>query len=504
MGTGMLKRVLLAGLFHRANTFVPWRTSWRDFALRRGHEISAARGDGSPLSGVWQVADSEDWILVPVIDLRATPGGIADDDAVNLFWNTFHATAEQEIPLGIDGIFLVLHGAMVSESLRDVDGELIQRIRSLPDAKDIPICGVLDLHANTSQRMAELTQGLIGYRKNPHTDARATAVRAAQLLDRIMTTGTQPVTVWENVPILWSPAATGTGEDPMRSLQAMARQIEEEVPEILAVNVFAGSPFADTSDTAVSFTAVTFGDPDVAREQLRRLRQWAVEHRELGSTTAMPLDQVMPQVAEHVGRGETPVVLCEPADDIGNGAAGDGTAVLKALVACGIDDCVVVINDPDAVAKLRGAKIGERLTLSIGGKQDTRQTPGDGPVDLEVELHSRSDGQFDVEDRRSPLVALHGTHIDMGPCAVVQHRGVRVLLTSRRTPPYDLEQIRSQGIEPTTLSVIGVKAAVAHCRAYDRIAKAGYAVSTSGPCSADLTQLPYQHVRRPIFPLDEL
>jgi microcystin degradation protein MlrC len=69
---------------------------------------------------------------------------------------------------------------------------------------------------------------------------------------------------------------------------------------------------------------------------------------------------------------------------------------------------------------------------------------------------------------------MQGINVDMGPCAVVRVEGVIILLTSRKTPSFDLGQLRSQGIEPTSLSVIGVKAAVAHRRAYDPIAVASY------------------------------
>jgi microcystin degradation protein MlrC len=93
----------------------------------------------------------------------------------------------------------------------------------------------------------------------------------------------------------------------------------------------------------------------------------------------------------------------------------------------------------------------------------------------------------------------------MGPCAVVEIDGaITVLLTSRKTPPFDLGQLRSQGIEPEILSMIGVKAAVAHRRAYDRIAAASYTVRTPGPCTSDLRALSYQKLRRPIYPLDPI
>ena len=81
---------------------------------------------------------------------------------------------------------------------------------------------------------------------------------------------------------------------------------------------------------------------------------------------------------------------------------------------------------------------------------------------------------------------MSGVRIDMGRCAVVRHGGVTILLTSKKTPPFDLGQFRSQGIAPESLSVIGIKAAVAHRRAYDRITKASFTVATPGPCSSDL------------------
>ena len=78
-----------------------------------------------------------------------------------------------------------------------------------------------------------------------------------------------------------------------------------------------------------------------------------------------------------------------------------------------------------------------------------------------------------------------------------------ILLTSRKTPPWDLGQFRSQGISPEAFRVIGVKAAVGHRQAYDPIKKASYTVLTPGPCSSRPSDFPYKRLRRPIYPLDE-
>jgi microcystin degradation protein MlrC len=507
--------VLLAGLFHETHTFLNGVTPLDAFAVRRGDELRAARGDGSPLCGVLEVAAERGWELVPTIDMRATPSATVADEVLETWWNEFRERAAEQV----DGVFLVLHGAMACETVSDVEGEVLRRIRGIPALADAPIVGVYDLHGNISSATAELSQGIVAYRNNPHTDSRDSAIRAAKLLDRILTTGKRPTCVWDQPPVMWPPTGTGTADDPMRTLEAMAREIEATLPEIAAVNVFGGFSFADTPHTGVSFSAVTFGDPEIAAAELRRLSQWAIDHREEGNVTDPPLADVLSEIQRHVAAGETPVLIVEPADNIGGGAPGDATTILRALIENQIENSAVIINDPLAVSHTSQWKIGDRGTISVGGK-GSRLT--DGPIELDVELLNRTDGKFDLEDRNSHLASMAGVHIDMGPCAVVRvadaasvgpeagsfrhvrHAGIHILLTSRKTPPFDLGQWRSQGIEPESLSVIGVKAAVAHRRAYDKIARHTYTVAVPGPCSSDLRTFPWQRIRRPVFPLDEI
>src|SRR5207244_4062116 len=174
-------------------------------------------------------------------------------------------------------------------------------------------------------------------------------------------------------------------------------------------------------------------------------------------------------------------VLVEPSDNIGGGAPGDGTGVLRALVKHKANNAAVAINDPEAVAKLQSLPMGAQITLAIGGKGSRLDA---GPISLTVELVSRSNGKFQFEDKQSHLASMVGDSVDMGPSAVVRHEGISILLTGKKTPPFDLGQWRSQGIEPAKLSVIGVKAAVAHRRAYDPITQRMFWVDTPGPCSS--------------------
>ena len=495
----MRRRVLIAGLFHETHTFLTERTPWSAFSVRRGQEFFSARGDGSPLAGVLEVADERGWDVIPTIDARATPSGTVRDNAFEQFWSELRDVAESALQRGIDGIYLVLHGAMATESIRDPEGELVRRLRALPRGREVPMGGVLDLHGNISREFAEATQAFVAYRKNPHTDACEAARDGARLLDRVMLPGRWPITLHAAPGIVWPPTGVSTQDEPMRVLEELAREIERTHPDIAAVNVFASYSFADTPDTGVSFTAVTFGDPDEARRALQSLCDEATRRRDQGNVVPPSLESVLPTIQAEIARCETPVIIVEPSDNIGGEAPGDLTHVFRALAVHGVGNSAVVINDPGAVAEMNSRPVGWRGLLEFGGRSDPRF---DSPVTCEVELLSVSDGRFTLEDRHSHLASMCGVQIDMGPCAVVQHAGIRVLLTSHKTPPFDLGQLRSQGIIPESLSVIGVKAAVAHRQAYDPITKHSHTVNTLGPCTSDLRSLPFEQIRRPIFPLD--
>jgi microcystin degradation protein MlrC len=474
------------------------RTSLEDFEVKRGEEMLQEEAGASPVAGVLEVSREKGWEVLPAVDLRAIPGAVVADAVVDLFWAEFRAVADAETARGVDGVFLVLHGAMVSESLPDVEGEILRRIRGIEHLSDAPVCGVLDLHANFTEAMARQCDGLIAYRENPHSDAREAAKDAALLLDGLMQAEYRPMTVWDHPPIMWPPGGTATDSEPMLTLEERAREIEARSPDVVAVNVFSGFPFADVPEAGVSFSAVTGGDLELARGALRELNVVASSMREAGNRPGMPLEEAMVWLEQHQ---EGPVLLVEPSDNIDAGAPGDSTDILRALVERGVTNAGVVVNDPETVRILRDMRVGSRREVMIGGKS---REIGAEPLSLEVEVVSKSDGRFVPEDVRSRLAHVFREQVDMGPCVVVRHGGVTVLLTSRRTPPLDLGQWRSQGVDPEELFAIGVKAATEHRPAYAPIAKASYTVDLPGPSAENLGRLPFEHVSRPVYPLDEM
>lgn len=475
-------KVLFAGLFHETHTFLDERTGLDQFAISRGEELLEVIGDSSPMGGALEFARDHDWEIVPTVDYRAVPSGTVTDEVVEAWWKDFREHWQADV----DAIFLVLHGAMVSESFLDVEGEILRRIRDLRNALGLPLFGVYDLHANFTPAMATHANALLAYRTNPHSDAREAAVRAAGLLDRCLDSGEVPSILLQPTGLVWPPIATGTADDPMLTLEQRARQFEGSTRGLWAINVTAGFAYADTPDTGVSFQTIGKGDTNRFLRILRELETAAKKLDADRVTPDLPVDVVSEKLREPID-GLT--VLVEPADNIGGGAPGDTTGCLRILVEQGIDNSAVAIQDPEAVQEMSDAEIGSKHTLSIGGKGSLDQ----GPLELEVKLVSRSDGRFELEDKQSHLASLCGDFFEMGDCAVVNHQGIHILLTSNRTPPFDLGQFRSQGIEPAKLDVIVVKAAVAHRKAYDPITARTINADTPGPCTSNLSRFDYRH-----------
>jgi len=491
----MRARVLLAGLYHETHCFTDDITRLDAFRIRRGAELPARRGDASTMDGFLSVAEREGWQVVPAADYSATPSGCIDHAVFEAFWNDVEPVLARALAEGLEGIFLTLHGAMVTTAEEDPEGELLRRIRAMPGAAAVPIAGSLDMHANLTPAMCSGAEALVCYRETPHIDGFETAVRAAELLARCITTGRRPRMRWRGTPILLPPTGTATADEPLRPLEALAREIERRHPQIWAVDVMAGFAFADIYHAGMAFGAITEDDA-LADAALTGLAELAWSLKEKGIPPEDDPDDVLRRILP-VRQG--PVLLLEPADNIGGGAPGDCTDILRALLRHDAENAGVILNDPRSVAALQTVPIGGGARLALGGRGSRLDL---GPVELDVTLISRSDGRFTLEDPHSHLASMVGRYVDMGPSAVVRHRGITILLTTLPTPPFDLGEWRSQGIDPERFAIIGVKAAVAHRRAYDPIAAASFTLRTRGPCTSDLRALPYTRLRRPMFPLD--
>src|SRR5436309_4180878 len=192
-------RLLIAMMKHETNTFSPVPTPLTRFGPSRSDKtgpgplygeaaIAAYRGTGSGLGAYLDLAEREGAEIVLPIAAGAPPSRPVDDEA---FEHIAGVICDAVAKGGYDGMFLDLHGAMVTESLEDGEGELLRRIRAI-DPKT-PIAVSLDMHANLYDAMIETATVVPGYRTYPPTDTSDTAKRAGQIVLRVMRGEVRPV-----------------------------------------------------------------------------------------------------------------------------------------------------------------------------------------------------------------------------------------------------------------------------------------------------------------------
>lgn len=489
-------RIAIGGIAHETNTFATSPTVLNDFllpggqpALRDGAEIlEDLRGMRIGIGAFIDAADELGLELAPLIWTFAQPGGTVAQDA----WEFLSALLLErlEAALPVSGVLLDLHGAMVTEQAEDAEGELLARVRAMvgPHA---PVVATLDLHANITPAMTRYANALVGYDSYPHVDAYERGVEAARIAVDAISGRTQPVCALAQVPMLIGPPKQCTLISPMRDIIALAHQAEAR-PGIMCVTVSGGFPFADIHDAGASVAVTADGDPALAQNTADEIAAALWQRREEFRLQLAPVRETIQRVlAEGVG----PVILADGSDNPGGGAPCDGTVLLQALIeARAPRSTVAVIADPEAVAGAMAAGEGGRTTLTIGGKTDDRHGP---PLTLTGTVRTITDGNY---VNRGPMFT--GMPVAMGRTAVFVVDDVEVVLTERRVQPYDMEALRSVGIEPTERLIIGLKSAV-HFRAdYGRIAHAIYDLATPGVHYPDVTAYEYRRLRRPMWPLD--
>lgn len=491
-------RVAVGGIIHETHTFAEPPTGLEQFAaqsLYRGDELAQAMaGTSSGVGGMLAGCEAAGLLAVPTLYAAAMPGGTVTAAAYAALREELLARLAAARPL--DGVLLALHGAMVAEGELDVESNLLTEVRALVGPA-IPVVVELDMHGNIGERTAALADVLVAFNTNPHIDPYERGVEAATIMGRLLRDGLRPTTALARPPLLLAPQATGTDDLPLRAVHERAAELRAD-PRVISICVMGGFAYADTPDTGASVIVTTDGDAALARRYADELAVLLLEQRHAALPTIYPPDEAVRRALAMPGG---PIILVDSADNIGGGTPGDGTDALRAMLAAGVVEGAVVIADPEAVAACWAAGEGAELELTVGGKVD--RWHGD-PVRLRGVVRRLTDGTFPCELKANHFAAFYGDTIRMGRTAWLRAGGVNLVLTERKTPPFDLAQLRGAGVIPEQQKLIVVKSAVAYRAAYMPIAAGVVEMDTAGLCSANLSRFPYRHLRRPIFPLDEI
>ena len=390
----------------------------------------------------------------------------------------------------LNGLFIAGHGAGCAEGHDDADGYLLSQLRQA--VGNIPMMCSLDLHASITEEMMRCADGLFGIKEYPHTDYFEASYLAASTLIKTIRGACKPQTAFVKLPMLVATAAGCTLGGFAGEIRDLVKSFAKE-HDLLDATFFHGFDSCDSIHTSASVVVVADGfDPT---QYARQLADMIFSRRAGFSATVFPADRAIEQALALRKQGY--VVINEGSDNPGNGCPGDGTHLLSALLQKDEPGSIMgPLFDPEAAAICHSHQPGDRFQLTFGGKTN----PVFGvPITAEVELLSLCDGTFQC------ATPVHrGATMCYGPTARIRISNVEVILVSQRFQTYDDQPFIMTGADMQNYKLVALKS-LTHFRAYFKdTADAIVSAATPSVIYADIQSCPYKHVKRPIYPLEEI
>ena len=482
-----LKRIAVIQLSQETNSFSTVPTTIREFessGLYYGDEIVKKMAGGkTAIAGALQaVADlGEGRIeIVPILRANAMSGGPIERAVYQRFREDLQKGLSESGQ--IDGVYLVLHGAMGVEGMRDPEGDLLEAVRSILGS-DVPVGVSHDLHANITEKRVELADFIVGYKTNPHRDHFQTGYHTTEILVKTIQGKVQPVMAIRKIPMLVGGGMEIDFLQPMRRIFRWMKKKEKD-DQVLAMSNFMVHIWMDDEELGWTTIAVTDGDAALARELADELamKNWEVKDvsmpERLSAVEAIALAE-----RKKFARFFGPLMVCDSADAVGAGAPGENTWILKELLDSGTElTSYLPLRDAAAAETAWAQPDGDTVTLTLGGKLDPVYNR---PLEYSGTIERRYETEY-------------------GKTLVLRHGNIYVVLTELATAVNEPSFYKELGFNLWKADLVVVKNLFPFRYFYLLYNRGTLNVETPGTTSVNIYGLKYEKVPRPIHPLDQV
>jgi microcystin degradation protein MlrC len=490
-------KCVVAMMQHETNTFSPLPTTLAAFGSGVGLEMPPS-GDVAvaiygaadfAFAGMLAVANSHGAECVVPITAYAEPSSKVDDTAFDYICDQICDAVKQ----GCDAVLLDLHGAMVTQSHDDGEGELLRRIREI--APGIPIAVALDFHTNMTATMVDNCNVIDGYRTYPHIDMYDTGQRAAMSLFQCLDHGIETKMCWRALPMMTHMIMQTPLQQPMKDIMGLAIEAVDNT-DILNASVFGGFPLADISHVSLSVLTVEPSKNYLGDGLVKQLcaMAWKRRHDFIFEPEPMHDSIKKARLCETF-----PVVIADHGDNSGAGGSADDLSVLDEMLRQGLSSIIAgPIWDPQAVDQMIACGEGNELTLTIGGKTSVSSIGQIGHgISCTGKVKIITDGCFIIT---GPMQT--GLEVCLGRTVVFDIGAAQIVVSEERWEPYDPGFFIHAGINPRDYKYILIKSRQHFRAGFESLAKHIILAAGPGVCSSDYAQFEFTRLSQPIFPLD--
>lgn len=461
-------RIALGGIATECCTFSPILSRQEDFTVFEGEALLDIER--------YPFLENIGVAFIPTFRARALPGGQVERKTYEAFKEIFLTRLQAALPL--NGLYLDMHGAMNVEGMDDAEADWYEAARAVVGANCL-ISASYDLHGNISQRIIDALDMLTAYRTAPHVDTEETRIKAFNMLIHCLKENIRPEKLWLPVPIILPGERTSTEYEPTKSLYASLQNVDQ-VAGILDASILVGYVWADEPRSTASIV-LTGTDKKAMETEAKKLAQhyWNLRENFNFSVPAGSIDDCINWALESPHKG---IFISDSGDNPTAGGVGDRADFLERLFTLKVEDAVLGgIADAPATEVCYQAGVGSEVTIQLGGSLD---------------------GSSQALTVTGQVLFLDDVSESRERIAVVQSRGIKIVISHTRRPFHHEADFLRLGINPRLhkMTVVKVGYLVPDLK---RIAGDIFLALSPGVVDQAIERLPFTRVKRPVYPLDK-
>ncbi len=450
------KKIAIGGISTECSTY--------SSLIQKEHDFQSIENDA-----ILELVDFpfEDYniIVKPIFFKKSVPGGPIDQDFYIKIRKQFLISLKNEYPL--DGVMLLMHGAMFVNGLEDPEGDWIEATRKTV-GEDCLISVSFDLHGQVTDRIVENIDSFCAFRTAPHIDIKETYFRSAKILSKALSGSEKPKVVWSPIPLLVSGEMSSTFIEPCKSLYQSLDNLDKK-KGILDSNLMVGYVWADTKRATAS-AVITCTDKENGAIICNQLAKsyWEKRYDLKFDMPAGNIDDAFKWLPN------TFSIIADSGDNPTAGGIGDRADILESILRKNLQNVIIAgIASPNTYNKLNSAN--KVIPFNIGG-----MLGGGGP-------------KLKLKPERLYI---------KNNCAIVDVSGITLVITKYRRPFHYLNDFKQLNININDYKLLVVKSGYLSSELKETTANT-FMVLSNGAVNQDIDSLKNHNRPVPTFPFQK-
>ena len=448
-----IKKIAVGGISTECSTYSPLYQNESDFESLQGQDL---------LDLIDFPFDDYGIETYPIFFNKSVPGGPIESQYFRQTKNKFIAELES---LGtLDGVLLIMHGAIFVDDIEDPEGEWIEAVRDIV-GEDCIISVSFDLHGQMTDKIVNNIDAFAAYRTAPHIDVEETYMRASKMLVDALKSNKRPTVLWSPIPMLVSGEMSSTFVEPCQSIYKNLELLDQR-QDIIDSNLMVGYVWADTQRATAS-AVVTCTNNLVGTEvcQIIANLYWDSRQQLKFDMQSGDISSAITSIPKNFS------IIADSGDNPTAGGVGDRADVLEAVLSKKIENVLFAgIASESAYNELqKGNK------FNIGG-----DLGGGGP-----NLELNADKVYFKEQ-----------------CAIVKVQNITIIISKRRRPFHYLSDFNNLRLNLKDYRLLVVKSGYLSPDLQGLSCPSFMALS-NGAVNQDLKNIDNCLRKRPTFPFQE-